>query len=458
MQHVHGNLLVRSLPPLVKTSGSQPDAGQQRPRSDMRRLIMCGGVLLVLQFGGFGVWATSVPLRSAVMAPGIVKVDSKRKAVQHLEGGIVKAIFVRENDHVEAGQLIARLDTTQIEANLGVLETKFFADLATEARLAAEHFKAPLISFPDELKMNAARPEAHVAIQSQEAEFAARSAALAGEWKLIDQQTLQLADIIRGLESGSRGLKQQLALLKEEIADMNSLLDKGLARKSRVLALRRAEADTEALFARNGYSIAETRGKIAELEDKRRQLTFNRDQDIAKQWHATREEIGNLRHRIAALRDQLVRTELRAPEGGRVVGLNSRNLRAVLAPRETLLEIVPMKDRLVIEAMLRPSDREEVYAGQQARVRVLAVNIRRRPMFDGTVMTVAADALTDPKSGVTSYLTEIELQPKSETVPHLSSLQPGMPVEIFVETGERTFAEYLLQPMMLRVSRAFREG
>jgi len=414
-------------------------------------------VLLVLQFGGFGVWATTVPLSGAVVAPGFIKVHSKRKAVQHLEGGIIKSILVRENDYVEAGQVIARLDTTQIEAMLGSLETKLFADLAMEARLAAEQAGAKSIQFPDELRKSFGAA-ARTAVQTQQAEFAARLTAIDGERKQIDQQMLQSEDTIRGLESNTTGAQQQLALLKEEIADTSSLLAKGLARKPRVLALRRTEAETEGQIARNAASISQARTKIAELEDRRRQLAFNQNQDIAKQLHATSEEIGDLRHRIAALRDQLVRSELRAPESGRIVGLNSRDLSAVLAPRETLLEIVPVEDRLVIEATLKPTDRQEVYGGQAARVRVLALNIRRIPMLDGKVVAVAADALTDPKTGVASYMAELELDTNTQTAYYLSSLVPGMPVEVFVETGQRTFAEYLLQPMALRIHRAFKES
>ena len=201
---------------------------------------------------------------------------------------------------------------------------------------------------------NASQRLARIAIQTQEAEFAARLAAIEGERKLIDQQMLQNTDNIRGLESNTQGLEQQLGLLREEIADTSYLLAKGLARKPRLLALKRAEAEATGQIDRNAASIAEMQGKIAELEDRRRQLGFNQNQDIAKQRHATSEEIGDLRHRIAALRAQLLRSELRAPESGRIVGLNSRDLNAVLGPRETLLEIVPMEDRLVIEATLKP--------------------------------------------------------------------------------------------------------
>jgi HlyD family type I secretion membrane fusion protein len=436
----------------------QSVVGPERPRTDMKRIIGWGCTLLVLQFCVFGVWATTVPLRSAVVATGFIKVHSKRKAVQHLEGGIVKSIFVRENDHVRAGQVIALLDTTQIEATLGSLETKLFADLAMEARLAAEQIGAKSISFPDELMKNATRASARIAMQAQEAEFAARLAAIDGERKQIDQQMLQSADTIRGLESDTKRLEQQLVLFREEIADTSYLLTKGLARKPRLLALQRSEAEAAGQVERNAASMAGARGKIAELEDKRRQLSFNQDQDIAKQRHKTSEEIGDLGHRIAALRDQLSRSELRAPESGKIVGLNSRDLSAVLAPRETLLEIVPMEDRLIIEATLKPTDREEVYTGQTARVRVHALNIRRRPMLDGKVVAVAADALIDPKSGVASYMAEVELATDTSTAPYLSSLLPGMHVEIFVETGERTFAEYLLQPMTLRINRAFKES
>lgn len=456
MTQAHHSRAVALLPPGAEAHQSL--VGGERPRSDMRRIIAWGCVLLVVQFCGFGVWATTVPLRSAVIAPGVIKVHSKRKAVQHLEGGIIKSILVRENDHVKTGQLIARLDTAQIEASLGSLETKLFSDLAVEARLAAEQIRAKSISFPDELQTNATRPAARIAIESQEAEFLARQTALDGERKLIDQQMLQLTDTIRGLEGNTKGVEQQLAYLNEEIADTSFLLEKGLARKPRVLALKRAEAEASAQITRNAATIAESPGKIAELEDRRLQLNFNQNQDIAKQRHALSEEIGDLRHRIAALRSQLARSELRAPESGKIVGLNSRDLSAVLAPRETLLEIVPMEDRLVIEATLKPTDREEVYPGQSARVRVHALNTRRRPLLDGKVVAVAADALVDAKSGVASYMTEVELDHKTESAPYLSSLLPGMPVEVFVETGERTFAEYLLQPMKLRIHRAFRES
>jgi len=429
----------------------------ETPRSDPRRLIRWGALLLAIQFGGFGAWAAFVPLRSAVIAPGIIKVQSKRKAVQHFDGGILKAIQVRENQQVEAGQIVAKLDTTQIEGSLGVLQTKLFADLALDARLLAEQMQSPKVDYPDEL-LNSPLIEARTAIQTQEAEFATRSNALAGERQLVEQQTLQLAETARGLETSRVSLQEQLQFLQEEIKDTVSLLEKGLARKPRVLALKRAEADMQAQLTRNLTQQAETRGKIAELSDRGKQLGLNQSQDIAKQSHATRESIGDTRHRIAVLREQLARTDLRAPEAGRVVRLNSRELNTVLAPRETLMEIVPSEDRLVIEASLRPQDREEVIAGQVARIRVLALNIRRRPMLEGNVIAVAADAFTDPKSGVTSYMAEIDLQHSPDVQQYLTTLKPGLPVEVFVETGIRTFAEYLIQPLRLRVHRAFRES
>ena len=435
----------------------QSCAKSEQPRSDIRRLIVWSCVLLILQLGAFGVWAGTVPLRSAVITPGVVKVLSKRKAVQHLDGGIVRAIFARENEKVEHGQLLAQLDTTQIEASLGVLETKLFAGLAIEARLIAEQNNSGTISFPEEL-LKTSRSEASLAIRSQSAEFAARYVSLEGERKLISQQMLQLEHTIRGVMSRTKGFQQQLVALQEEIRDGDYLLEKGLARKPRVLALKRAEAEVEAEIARSASTVSEAQGKIAELEDRRRQLDYNRSQEIAKQQQTTSEEIADLRHKIAATRDKLDRSELRAPERGIVVGLNTRNINAVLGPRETLLEIVPMQDRLVIEAALKPSDRNEVYAGQLARIRILAFNIRRTPILTGIVSTVAADALTDPKTGLAFYLTEIEIPPAAETAPYVSALQPGMPVEAFIETGERTFVEYLLQPVMLRVDRTFREN
>ncbi|MDJ1159887.1 HlyD family type I secretion periplasmic adaptor subunit [Chelatococcus sp. SYSU_G07232] len=452
--------LVRDGAPVLagEVIGIRPDIVADRPRSETRRLVTWGCALLVLLFGGFGLWSATVPLTSAVIAPGIVKVLSKRRAVQHLEGGIVKAILVREGNRVERGQVVARLDTTQVEGTLGVLETKLFADLATEARLDAEKAGASTVSFPDELRAQSARPEAQAAMQTQLAEFAARAVSLEGQRKVIDEQVRQLEDAIRGLASSSQGLEQQLAYLNDEIRDSEFLLAKGLARKPRLLALKRAAAEAAAQIQTNAASVAQSRGKIAELEERRRQLVYGWLEDISRQRHAVRQEIADLRHRITVARDMFVRSELKAPEGGIVVGLNASNLHATLAPRETLLEIVPVEDRLIVEGEVRPADRDEVYPGQPARIRVLAFNSRRAPMLTGTVTTVSADALLEPKSGKLFYRVEVELQRSLELAPYLGSLQPGMPVEVFIETGQRTFSEYLLKPLMLRIDRAFRES
>lgn len=443
---------------LPRTAVSRPDALPERPRTDTRSLVIWGCVLASFLFGAVGLWAGTAPLASAVIAPGVVKVMSQRRAVQHLEGGMVRAIFVREGDQVERGQLIARLDTTQIEANLGVLETKLFAGLAIEARLDAEQAGAAAVSFPEELQSNKARPEAQASMDAQLSEFAARAASLQGQGNLIHQQMLQLDDSIRGLESSSQGLARQLTYLREEIRDSDFLLAKGLARKPKVLALKRAEADTEAQISANASSIAQARGKLAELEDKRRQLVYTRLEEIAKQRHSNREEIADVRHRIAAARDMLLRSEVRAPERGMVVGLNSRILNAILAPRETLLDIVPVQDSLIVEGEVKPIDRNEVRVGQPARVRILAFNSRRSPMLSGSVTMVTADALVEPRTGQSFYKAEVDLHRTPELTAYLAALQPGMPVEIFIETGQRTFAEYLLQPLTIRMHRAFKES
>ncbi|KRD96321.1 hemolysin secretion protein D [Bosea sp. Root381] len=442
----------------LRTALARWDAAEEPLRTDPGVFVYWGCICLALLIGVFGAWAATVPLASAVIAPGVVKVLSQRRAVQHLEGGIVKAILVREGERVERGQLLARLDTTQSEAALGVLETNLFATLASEARLQAEQAGATAISFPEELEVQSARPEAQTAMESQLAEFTARAAALQGQRNRVDQQVQQLADTVRGTESSNAGLTRQLAFLREEIKDSEFLLKKGLARKPKILALKRAEAEAEAQFATNEASIAQARGKLAELEEQRRQLLYDRLQEIAKQRHGSREQIADLRHRIAAARDTLLRSEIRAPESGVVVGLDTRSLNAVLPPRETLLGIVPVQDRLVVEGEVKPIDRSEVRIGQHARVRVLAFNSRRTPMLAGSVTMVTPDALVEARTGRSFYKAEVDLRQAPELSHFFVSLQPGMPVEIFIETGERTFAEYLLQPLAIRLHRAFRES
>lgn len=451
---VHGGLPA----PADRGTLAHAEEMPERPRAATRPLVLWGCALVILLFGIFGIWAGTVPLASAVIAPGVVKVVSQRRSVQHLEGGIVKSILVREGDRVEQGQLLARLDTTQIEANLGVLETKLFADLAMEARLEAEQAGAAAVSFSRELLGDPANREAQAAMASQLSEFAARAASLQGQRNLIDQQTLQLEEAIHGLQDSSTGLERQLAYLREEIKDSDFLTAKGLARKPKALALRRAEADVEARIGTNASSIAQSRGKIAELADKRRQVVYDWLEQIAKQRHTARERIADGRHRIAAARDILQRSEIKAPESGIVVGLNTRSLNAILAPRETLLDIVPSQDRLIVEGEVKPIDRNEVRSGQPARVRILAFNARRTPMLAGSVTMVTADALMEPRTGKSFYKAEVDLQQTPELASYITSLQPGMPVEIFIETGQRTFAEYLLQPLMVRMHRAFKEG
>lgn len=443
--------------PTMRAVSARAQWEQEQPRSESRTLVTWGCILAVLLLGCFGLWSVTVPLASAVIAPGVVKVMSQRRAVQHLEGGIVKSVLVREGEQVERGQLVAKLDTTQIEASLGVLRTKLFADLATEARLEAEQSGLATLSFPEELQNVGEQQEARVPMEAQASEFAARAASLKGQRGLIDQQISQLNDSIQGLLSNSEGLGQQLHFLQEEIKDTDFLLARGLARKPKVLALKRAEADATAQIATNASTIAQSRGKIAELEDRRRQIGYDWLQDIARQRHAARERIADTRHRLAAARDTLLRAEIRTPEKGTVVGLNTRNSNAVLGPRETLLEVVPTQDRLIVEGEVRPIDRNEVSVGQPARVRILAFNPRRSPELAGFVTMITADALTEQRFGRSFYKTEVELALTSELAPYMASLQAGMPVEIFIETGHRTFAEYLIQPLMLRVNRAFKE-
>lgn len=440
------------------------------PRADARGLVLIGCLTLLLLFGGFGLWSVMVPLRSAVVAQGVVKVISKRKAVQHLDGGILQAVLVHEGDHVEQGQVVARLDQTQIRADLGILQNKLYGELALKARLDAEKRDLPDVIFPEELLQKAAVTESALAMQTQRAEFRARKAALDGNRAVLEQQRTQQSEAIRALEGSNDGLKKQLTLLNEETRDTQFLLDKGLARKPRVLALKRGQADIEGKIAQNLASIAQAASRVAEAEQKLAQLVLDRNSDIAKQSYENEQAIADLRHRLLASRDKLERSVIRAPAAGRVVGLNTRDLTAVLAPRETLMEIVPASDRLVIEAEVNPINRDEVHAAQTARIRVLAFNMRSTPMLEGRVMMVSADALpgalerNGQPSGAGSqapapayYKAEIAFATTGDTAALLGKLQPGMPTEVFIETSERTFAEYLLQPMRVAMDRAFRE-
>lgn len=431
---------------------SEPGAGQ-----NFRPAILAGISIVIAFFGIFGAWAAFVPLNSAAVAPGTVSVDSNRKTIQHLEGGIVDQILVKDGDVVKAGQPLIRLDVTRSKATRALLQGRLIAARALQARLIAQRDGANEILFPHSLLSQRDDPRVEEAIKGQRSIFQAQAEALKSQVAIQKQRIAQLAEEILGLEGQIRAEETQIKLIRDELDDIRTLVDKGIARKPRLLALQREAAKIEgsrsqnrARIARAKQSIGETNLRILDLR------TVMVNEAVGKLREVQAEQI-DLAERIAAADDVLKRTVIIAPLAGTVVGLQIHTAGGVIAPGEALLNIVPSGDRLIIEAQVDPLDIDVVQPGLEAQVRLTPFSARSSVPIAGRVMSVSADRLTEERSGRAYYLARVELDKDVDKVLDGATLYPGMPAEVMIVTGERTALAYLFKPIYAGLNSAFRE-
>ncbi len=420
-------------------------------------IILVGAVIGALFFGGFGAWAALAPLKSAVVGSGSVKVSGNRKVVEHLEGGLVTEILVDNGDFVEAGAPLIRLDENQWRANLSLITGRLFSAMALDARLAAEQNGDNKITFPHELMVRKDDPEIADIIRSNEAIFRSRKEALQGALSVRNEQIDQTRKEIEGNEAQRESSKTQLSFIESEIADVQVLFDKGLARKPRVMQLRRQQADLRGDIGRISSDIARAHQRISEIEEQKNQLIREMMSQVAEVRQRTQDEIFASRQRILSVQDTLNRLEVRAPISGKVVDRRVNTIGAVLNPGDAILDLVPKDDPLIIEVQVGTANVDEVYPGQHARVRISAYSYRSTPSVWGQVIHVSADSLVDKATGVPFYRVEVELDEEDLAKKPGIELYPGMPAEVFIETGERTFADYILSPLYAGFDRALRE-
>ena len=428
--------------------------------ANFRGPLLAALLILLVFFGGFGAWATLVPLSGAALAPGYVAPEGFRKTVQHLEGGIVSEILVREGSKVEAGDTIVVLDDTRARAEYSRVRAQLVATLARGARLAAEQDGASEPGFPDDLLAEAATdPATQELMDSERRSMVARQQALADQLAMRDGKIAQARADLASSEGSLASVDRQIELIDEEIATVEDLLRKGLDRKPRLLALQRARADLDgernaAVAGANG-----TRELIITTQAERAGLTSGRYEEIATGLAEARAASNQLRSEVRAARDRLDRTVIKAPVAGEVVDLKLRTLGGVIGPGEPILDLVPRDQRLVIEARVSPKDIDVVHPGLKADVHLTAFHTRHMPRVQGEVIQVSGDRLTDEKTGEPYYTAQIyvdmaEVQKKTPEV----RLSAGMPAETMIITGERTMFEYLIQPIRDSFRRALRES
>lgn len=429
--------------------------------TDDRGIRRLGFVIVLLVFGVFGAWAVFAPLAGAVLASGSVTVEFYRKPVQHLEGGIVRSVAVRNNDLVTAGQTLVVMDDTQVRAQLEALRGQQIIDLAREARLIAQRDGLPRVRYPVGLSSRSKDPRVQDAIRVQDQTFAVRQASHEGEIAVYRKQIDQLRSRIDGLRAQKRSRDELVESYSREVRDFQRLLKEGFTEVQRVRDLERNLSQNEGQLGDLVSSIAATELQMAEIELKILQLRKDLQREVAKELVDTQTELFTLDERIRGLEDTLRRTVVTAPESGRVLGMAVHTAGAVVPPGGRLMEIVPQGERLLIEAMVSPADIDRVQVGQPAEVRFAALKSRDLPRIDGKLISISADRLTEEKreDAQSYFLARVEVDAKDAAMlaRHGLPLQPGLPADILINTGERTFLQYTIRPLREAFKRGLRE-
>lgn len=425
--------------------------------TEIRAIVLSGLVILGLLAAGVGAWGATAELASAVIAPAQVMVDSNRKTVRHLSGGIVREILVGNGDQVEPGQLMIRLDDTRAKAELAIVQQNLDLVRAIEARLLAEQAEAESIAVPEDLLARAHQPTVAKILANQSDLFAARRETLVGEFDVSDGRIAHTRDEIAGLRADIAAKQQEAELVVQELAVQKGLYAKQLTTISKVLKLERQKAGLDGRVNTLRAQIARASKAIGDAEMQSLQVRRDFRERVEMELRDTRAEIFDLQERMNAADFALDEMEILAPEAGIVVGREVHAPGAVVAPGGTLLELVPTQDDLVVEALVRPIDIDSLALGQTADIRFTAFAQRTTPILHGQVAYLAADVSEDPRSGEQHYVARIAV-PEAE-VARLGErqLQPGMPADVAINTGQRTVLDYLVQPLRDSLFKAWRE-
>jgi len=446
---------VSNVLPLYRAPAAAPEEPAY-PTSCKRTLIV-GWIVIGILFGGFGTWAGLAPLSSAAIAPGTVVVDSNRKSVQHLEGGVIREILVRDGDLVEAGQVLLRLDGANVRAAIGSLQPMIATNQAYKARLLAERDRLDEVVFTKELAAEAETDAATAQILAgQQRIFETRRTALDGERSLNANRLAQSRQRLNGLERQLEVKQRELTLMRTELADQRTLLDLGYTTKRRVASAERTVQQLESENADLQSKVEEAKVLVERYELEDRQLDKNFGEQVENELYKVEHESYQLLERMRAIQDQYGRLDIRAPVSGVVVNMVAHTIGGVIAPGSPILDIVPKNDKLMIEAQVRPADIDGVQNGLAADVRFPAFNSTDVPRLTGRVTMVSADRLTGT-GGAPYFLVRVQVIESELARLGGLNLIPGMPAEVLIKKSDRTLLQYLLSPVLHGIWTAFRE-
>lgn len=425
-------------------------------RRSIRRHLLVGAVAGLLLVGGMGGWAATTDLAGAVIAPGGLVAESSVKLVQHPSGGVVAEIVARDGDMVEAGAVLARLDDTAIRASLEIVLQSLRQLEVRGARLEAELKGRDQIDLPTALAARSGEPEIAELLAAEARLFDLRRSALLSQQGQLRERIQQLQEEILGIETQIQAKERERALLAADLVNTRSLLADRLVSGERVSSIDRELARAEGQLGQLIAGGAQARGRIAEIELQITQLQQTFLSEAAQELSSVQASSAELRERRIAAESELARTTIRAPQSGQVHEVAIHTVGGVAGAGETLMRIVPIADALSIEVRIAPQDIDQVHVNQKVLLRFSAFNLRTTPELDGTVTRLSADLTRDAQTGVSYYTARIAVDDGELTrLPDLA-LTSGMPVEAFIQTGERTALSYLTKPITDQIMRSFR--
>ena len=428
------------------------------PSTRLRSVTLAGNLLVCGFVLGLGTWSTFAPLESAAIAVGVVEAESSRKTVQHLEGGIIRQILVADGDAVRAGQTLVRLDGTRADVELQSLRGQLWDAEAREGRLQSEQHGDERVLFSTELQKAATGdPSAAAVMMSQQSIFETRRQVHQSQLAVIREKKLQIEKEIEGLKVQETAAGKRADIVRQEVATVELLVNKGLERRPRLLNLEREMADIDGRRGETAAQISRAEQVINESDTALLKTENDRQNEIAQSLREAQNQIFQLRERVQAADDQLSRTEVKAPEDGVVTDLRIHTPGGVIGAGAPLMDLVPRQDRLIVSARVRPEDIDVVHLGLSADVHLLPYNQRRVPRLKGEVIHVSADRLVDKRTDQPYYAAKIRVENQRLAELHDIRIIPGMPAQVFIKTGRSTVALYALRPLLDSFTNAFRE-
>ena len=428
-----------------------------RPSHDIRRVVAIGMGIIIVTFGVVGLWAAVVPLSSAVIGNGTVTIASNRQTIQHFEGGIVSKILVHEGDHVKAGQVLFEMSPVQADAALGSARNQLFALLTKADRLAAERDHRPAVTFSSEVMAQSSNPVVASAMNDERRQFTERRGTIDSQMAVLETRVSEYRTEIQGIEEQYQGMQNQVKLLDDELSGLDTLYQKGLVPKPRILELQRARAQLQGQIGGSIAEKARTEKAVGETQLQMTQVRQQFAENVSREIADVQTQIGDIRQRFAVAQYAARRVSVTAPLDGVVQNVKVFTVGGVVRPSEPLAELAPDHGKMIVEARFSPNDIDSVHPGQTVQVRFSTFHSRTIPTIEGTIRSVSQDRLIDELNRTAFYMAIVDVPDQNLPKEIKGNLRAGLPAQVVVTTGSRTALQYTLGPLSSALTGTMRE-